>query len=223
MTETTSRQFGLIVAYLLPGFIALAGVAPLVPMVADWLRPANLGQLDIAAPVYAIMAATAMGMIVSCFRWLIIDRIHERTGLAAPAWRLDRLGECLTAFNYIVEGNYRYYQFYSNTIVAIAWSYLVNRFLETSSLLSWGTDLGVLILCAVLFAGSRDALAKYYTRTGQLVGLVENEDNTMTNGFHPESETKPSKKTEATNKAQLKPASATKPAGAEVKQGQQAK
>lgn len=65
--EIFNRQFGLIVAYLLPGFIALAGVAPLVPVVSSWLQPVNQG-LGIGPPVYAIMAATAMGMVVSCFR-----------------------------------------------------------------------------------------------------------------------------------------------------------
>ena len=78
--DNLSRQFGLIVAYLLPGFIALAGVAPFVPAVSSWLQPVNSG-LDIGPPVYALMAAIAAGMIVSCFRWLLIDHIHSVTGI----------------------------------------------------------------------------------------------------------------------------------------------
>ena len=58
----------------------------------------------------------------------------------------------MAAFNYWVEQTYRYYQFYANTLIAVLWAYIVNRYFETSPLLGLGTDLGVLILCAVLFA-----------------------------------------------------------------------
>ena len=33
-----------------------------------------------------------------------------------------------------------------------------------------GSDLGLLLLCALFFVGSRDTLRKYYSRTGQLLG-----------------------------------------------------
>ncbi len=80
MTETSSRQFGLIVAYILPGFIGLAGMVPLFPVVGGWLRPVNQSGLDLGAPVYALMAAMTFGMILSCFRWLIVDRLHHQIG-----------------------------------------------------------------------------------------------------------------------------------------------
>jgi hypothetical protein len=81
--ETINRQFGLMVAYLLPGFIGLGGVALLVPSVAHWLEPlANQSVADsLGAPVYAVLSAFAMGMVLSCFRWIIIDHIHHWTGI----------------------------------------------------------------------------------------------------------------------------------------------
>lgn len=92
----------------------------------------------------------------------------------------------MASFHYLVESHYRYYQFYANTLIAVVWAYSVNRLLKTSSLLRFGTDLGVFILCAVLFAGSRDALAKYRHRSGQLVGQFAEKDDSgevMTNGI----------------------------------------
>jgi hypothetical protein len=175
MSEISSRQFGLIVAFLIPGFIGLAGVAPLMPVVGEWLRPANLGDFGIGPTVYAIMAATAVGMIVSCTRWLVIDHILQWTGVVQPAWDLSRLEQHLGAFDYILDNHYRYYQFYANTLVAILWAYSVNRILQTSPLLGFGTDLGVAVLCVVLFMGSRDALSKYYVRSGQLLGECRGE------------------------------------------------
>src|ERR1043165_6911240 len=116
--ETTNRQFGLMVAYLLPGFIGLGGIALLVPTVAQWLQPTT-GQSgwDIAPPVYAVLAAVSVGMILSCFRWLVIDRIHAWTGVTGPAWDIERLEERITAFDYLVEHHYRYYQCYANTLL----------------------------------------------------------------------------------------------------------
>jgi uncharacterized membrane protein YciS (DUF1049 family) len=170
MQGTPNWQFGLLVAYVLPGFIGLAGLAPLFPTVARWLQPVGQGDLGIGPPVYAVLAAITMGMIVSCFRWLLIDRIHALTGVPASSLNYLALEERMAAFNYWVEQNYRYHQFYANTLIAVLWV---------------GTDIGVILLCAGLFAGSRDALMKFRTRTSQLVKQVAEKDSkgdTMTNG-----------------------------------------
>jgi hypothetical protein len=182
---TFSNQFGLIVAYLLPGFIGLAGLAPLAPVVGSWLQPLNQTQASLGPPIYALLAATTVGMIVSCFRWLVIDHIHYWTGVKPPIWDDSRLEERLVAFNYLVESHYRYYQFLANSFIAVIWAYAINRLMKTWSLLGIGTDVGILILLMVLFAGSRDTLSKYYIRTGRLVGQVAEkdiEDNGMING-----------------------------------------
>lgn len=167
--ETSNRQFGLIVAYLLPGFIALGGVALLVPVVAQWLQPVE-GASGIAPSVYAVLSATAAGMIVSCFRWLLIDHVHGWTGLTVPAWEFDLLEKRLPAFDYFVEYHYRYYQFYANTLIAVLWTYALNRLMATLLVMGPITDVCVLLLCGALFAGSRDALRKYYDRTSRLLG-----------------------------------------------------
>jgi len=88
----------------------------------------------------------------------------------APAFNAQALEEHPSAFGYLVESHYRYYQFYANTLVAVVWTYSIHRWLRTDAILGFGTDLAVLILCAVLFAGSRDALTKYRNRSSQLVG-----------------------------------------------------
>jgi len=186
--DTSSRQFGLLVAYLLPGFIALAGIARLVPAVARWLQPTiDQGGSGIGPPVYAVLGATAVGMVLSCIRWVVVDHIHQWTGVTAPDWDVDRLEARLDAFNQLVEYHYRYYQFYSNTLVALLWTYVVNRWEGIPSSLTAASDVGVVILCAVLFAGSRDTLRKYYTRTERLIGPVAEKDtlgDVMTNGCH---------------------------------------
>jgi len=182
--DILSRQFGLVIAYLLPGFIALIGVAPFVPMIAGWLRADQSGGFG--APVYALLAATAAGMIVSCFRWVLVDQVLLMTGMERPTFNARALEQNPSAFNYLIENHYRYFQFYANTLVAVVWTYFIYRSHSTSSHLTLGTDAGVMVLCAVLFAGSRDALGKFRMRSQLLVRQVPNNfwnGELMTNGI----------------------------------------
>jgi hypothetical protein len=169
--EKPFRYFGLLVAYVLPGFIFLAGIAPLVPAVAQWLRPVQ-GDSGFGPPVYAVMAATAVGLIIGCFRWLIVDNLIVWTGVERPVWDDGRLDDVLGGFDYLVQSHYRYYEFSANALLAVLGTYALNRLRRTLPFLGVGTDLGMLIVSAVLFAASRDALAKYYLRTGRLIGHV---------------------------------------------------
>jgi hypothetical protein len=209
--EILTKQFGLLIAYLLPGFVALGGIAPLVPTVAGWLKADQTASFG--APLYALLAATAAGMTVSCFRWLTVDQLHVFFGVPPPNFNARALEERPAAFQYLVENHYRFYQFYANTLIAVVWSYSIFRWLKTSSLLRFDTDVGVLILCAVLFAGSRDALSKYRGRSVQLIGQVtfnHSDGEVMTNGIDhnqgggtsgkPPVEPKPETKPERTNK-----------------------
>lgn len=199
------RQFGLVIAYLLPGFVALAGLTPLIPTVGDWLHGVYLGEAGVGPPVYALIAATTLGMIVSCFRWLMVDHLLAALGVTAPVWDFSRIQNQLAALDYLNEGHYRYYQFYANVLVALVWAYPIHRLFKTSPLLGIGTDLGVVLVCAVLLAGARDALTKYYQRAGQLMGSLaeqESKEDVMTNGIgHHETKTI---STEKRPKAQIK-------------------
>ena len=220
MPKISSRQFGLIVAFLIPGFIGLAGFAPLIPVVAEWLRPVNLGDFGIGPTIYALMAATAVGMILSCIRWLVVDHLLQWLGIPAPALDFRLLENRLEALDYLCDNHYRYYQFYANTLVAILWAYFVNRLLQTSPLLGYGTDLGVGFLCVVLFLGSRDALSKYRVRASQLIGQVGQKDGeTVTNGIDHHGGGSASK-TNRPAKPPHKPRPESKPTQAEAKSDQ---
>lgn len=217
--DTYPKQFGLLIAYLLPGFAALLGVSPLSSLVSSWMRPVHLGETGFGPPIYALMAATALGMICSSVRWMLIDHLHHHMGIVPPDVNYATMEKRLQSFDYVVEGTYRYYQFNANLLIAVLFAYPVNRILQTSPFLGLGTDLGMLILCAILFAASRDALAKYYVRSGRLLGHVAEKDSgdTMTNGFHHE-EGSPKAKSEP--KSTAKPEAVKKPDAANGKDAQ---
>jgi hypothetical protein len=170
--DIPGKQFGVIVAYLLPGFIGLAGIAHFVPLISVWLRPPTYAEASLGPPVYALIAATTIGMITNEFRWIIVDHIHLWMGVVPPVWDDRQLETRLGGFTYLVENHYRYYQFVANTLVAVFWTYSLNRVLGTSSALGIWTDMGVIILCTALFATSRETLLKYYSRTSRLLGVA---------------------------------------------------
>lgn len=170
MQESTNKQFGIVVAYILPGFILLAGVAPVLPAIARWLNPVDQGELGIGPPVYAVLGATALGLLLSCFRWLLLDHLHQWTGVKRPQWDDRRLATSLGSFDYLVQNHFRYYEFCGNSLLAVIVSYSLNRLYATVPFLGLGTDLLVLMIALVLFAASRDALSRYYRRTTRLIG-----------------------------------------------------
>jgi hypothetical protein len=164
--QVSSDNFGLVIAYLLPGYAALWGLQPFIPGLDGWL-----GALPDAVPtvggfLHSTVAAVAAGMTVSTLRWLVIDTIHHATGLRPPVWDFSRLRESAAAFDLVVEHYYRYYQFHANTLVSLLLVFATRRWVAEPLGLA---DLGLVALMAVLFTGSRNSLARYYTRGGQLL------------------------------------------------------
>ena len=184
MSQPSPFQFGLIVAYLVPGFVGLVGLAPLIPLVALWLQPVHDGVLGFGPTLYTLLAATTISQIINCFRWILLDQVHAWSGLRANAQDFSQLQNRIDGYDYLVQNHYRYYQFAGNMFLAVVWSYGVNRFLKTSPFLGLGTDLGVAVLLIVLFAASRDALSKYYHRTDSLLSpIAEKDGHIMYNGI----------------------------------------
>jgi hypothetical protein len=81
--------------------------------------------------------------------------------------------ERLEAFEAIVEAHYRYYQFHSNSLVAMLFSYAAWR--PSLGSRPIGSDLGIVFLSAIFFAVSRDNLRRYYGRAAVLLGTLNKE------------------------------------------------
>ncbi|MFO0849889.1 MAG: hypothetical protein U0871_15240 [Gemmataceae bacterium] len=162
-TEDNSlTNFGLVIAYVLPGFTALNGFPLLSASATAW----GTGG-DPNPPLTAFLSGTVMalaaGLTVSTVRWLVIDRLHQWTGLRRPERDYSLLERSVEALAYLDLVHYRYYKFYANTVVALVWSYATRDYA-----LGWPGALD-LLLAALFLAASRDALAKFYTRTGELL------------------------------------------------------
>lgn len=169
MGEVTTKNFGLLIAYVLPGFLALWAISPYSPTIQTWLGTSVADAPTVGGFLYVTLGSVAAGLTVSALRWLILDALHHRTGLTKPRWDFSRLSAKLNAFDVLNEQHYRYYQFYGNTLVALCMAAVVRGWLVVRS----GADAFQLLLLVVtallLFAGSRDTLGKYYRRITELL------------------------------------------------------
>lgn len=81
MGEVTSRNFGLLIAYLLPGFTVLCIARPFFEAVEAWFGETG-ESATVGGFLLLTLASVAVGLTVSTLRWLAIDTIHHHTGLS---------------------------------------------------------------------------------------------------------------------------------------------
>jgi hypothetical protein len=175
MKDLSAKNFGLLIAYVLPGTVTLTGIGAFSPTVRGWLTDSSPSGPSIGGFLFVTLASVAAGMTGSAVRWVVIDRLHHWTGVVKPHWDDSKLPERLEAFEAIVEAHYRYYQFHGNSLIALIFSYAMWR----SSLKDWPawSDLGISLLAAIFFAVSRDNLRRYYSRTAVLLGTLHKESH----------------------------------------------
>ena len=161
--ETSLTNFGLLIAYVLPGFTALEGFPLISPVRTAW-GTAGDPNPALTSFLSGTVMAVAAGLTVSTVRWLVLDTLHHRTGLGRPARDFARLETNVAAYEFLGLIHYRYYKFYANMVVALVWAYATRDYvLGWRGLLYWP-------LAVLFFFASRDALGKYYARTGRLLG-----------------------------------------------------
>lgn len=166
MRDVTTANFGLLIAYVVPGLIVLFGVEPCFPMVSEWFHGTSVDGPTVGGFLFVTVVAVGLGQIVSTTRWMLLDSIHHLTGVRKPRLRFDRLGESVLALEQLIEMHYRHYQWHGNALIAINACWALRSYHHGMS------KTGVLAVIAVdmiLFAGSRDTLQKYYRRAEELL------------------------------------------------------
>ena len=155
---------------LRPGFVIVWGLSWHFPIIASWLAGPSQNAPTVGDLFYATLASVACGMFANMARWAILDTINHHTGVRLPVWDFSRLHERLAAYELLVEFHYRFYQFGANALIALLFTYIAYRATPRGWAYQWGTmDIGFVLVCVILFLGSRDALRKYYRRAGALL------------------------------------------------------
>ncbi len=168
----TNDNFGPLIAYLLPGATALLGLSWFSPTLQAWFAIGPENAPTIGGFLYLTAAALTAGMTVSAIRWLVIDTLHNRTGIPAPALDFGKLGPNVEGFAILIDIHYRHYLFHANMAVATAFAYVSYRLESDVATIGW-LDAAVVLIETVFFVTSRDNLRKYYDRSQQLLSTFE--------------------------------------------------
>ena len=164
--DVTTNNFGLLIAFVLPGFVLLWGMAPYSSTIREWLGHATSNAPTVGGFLYVTLASVGLGQLVSTLRWLLIDSLHHGTGIDKPNIDFSRLKDSVDAFDRLIEIHYRYYQWHANALIAsmiaavLHWS--ANGFRCHELCLLMAIDV-------LLYLGSRDTLQKYYRRVEDLL------------------------------------------------------
>jgi len=171
MHQLSTANFGLLIAYVLPGITAVWGASHLSPTLRTWLGSASNEVPTIAGFLYVTLAAVAAGLIVSTVRWMVVDTVHYLTGVSRPRLDFSRFGEKVMAYDKLGEVHYRYYQHYSGMLVSLVFSWLCRRLALgfSSTPFEW-LDLAFFALAGIFFVGSRDTFRKYNQRLTMVLG-----------------------------------------------------
>ncbi|MDB5387807.1 MAG: hypothetical protein JWM11_3453 [Planctomycetaceae bacterium] len=173
--EEVTPNFGLIIAYLIPGATALYGISYFVPTVHGWFGASPENAPSLGGFLYLTIAAFAAGMTISTVRWGLLDTLHHVTGIKPPTLDFAELSGSVDAFDYLVEIHYRYYMFYGNGVTALAFTYVLRHVALATKGYPWGWgDIAFVLLEVIFFLGSRDTLSKYYRRTERLLSPKQN-------------------------------------------------
>ncbi len=169
MKDLDTKNFGLVIAFLLPGAIMLWGVSYSVSDVRAWL--ASTTGPTVGSFLTATVAALTLGMIANAVRWATLDQLHQYIcGPSRPAfdWKGMSDPNKRAGFMEMNEQHYRYYQYYGSSFVALAVSW---GLYEWNFGAAWDVRGALAALCTILFFAGRDAMCKYYERGGEALGL----------------------------------------------------
>lgn len=178
MRDVSAQNFGYLIAFVLPGLVAVRGLALLDPTFADWFAAtsADPAQPTVGGFLYVTLVAIAAGLTASTVRWLLIDTMHHWSGIRRPAWDDSKLHGRIDAFEALVTAHYRFYQFYANSIVSLV-LVLVARLRNAEQLRVGSADLALMMLIILYWVGSRDTLVRYYGRAAVLLGPSNKESS----------------------------------------------
>src|SRR5438132_12180024 len=110
MKDLNQDNFGLLIAFLLPGFILLWGLSFSYPGVASWLTT-NSGEhsSEVGGFLYSTLASLALGLLISGVRWRVVDLLMWLTGVHGKGISYEKLNQPdkLAAYKEAIANLYR--------------------------------------------------------------------------------------------------------------------
>ena len=172
--DVSSRNFGYLISYVIPGFIVVATLSSHSPSLGRLIGISTSTAPSVGGFLYVTVASVFAGMILSALRWLSLDTLHHAMGLRRPTWDFAVFQQKRSAFDALAYNHFRYYEFFGHTALALLAVAVSPRTLRI--VLPFPAAVSYLLLTmliALMFVASRDALRNYYGRTRELMGERE--------------------------------------------------
>ena len=155
--------FGRVIAFVIPGLIALYALSFVVLDLRAWLGYTE--PPTVAGFLFVILWSIGLGVVVSGFRWVIFRRWLERD---IDITSLNEKNE--PAFRSLVADHYQFYQFYSNSAVSVFFFFAIWVLTQPySGRMTLCVGIATLAGLWLLITCAHDSAGKYYKKSSQLL------------------------------------------------------
>jgi hypothetical protein len=168
MLQVSPINFGLIIAYFLPGSLAVFGLRYVSGSLSELFQSAQATPINVGAIVILVTASLIAGLIISSFGVIVIENIHYRTGVTKLVPDYSKLvGDKLKLYKDMVENVYRYHQFYGNMMTALLVLFILRYLVAGLPVIDTRQHFSIFMLVIItivfLFFSSRKSLSDVCT------------------------------------------------------------
>ena len=171
MNSLGQLDFGMLIAYMLPGFLAFFGLRYVSPAIDQLFLLSFVKDSGIGLQLSIVLFALFAGVVVSALRDSVLDPIQRRLGITKPTFDFKKLNDpnVLKSFEAVISNTYRFAQFYGNAFIALS-LLAVLRAWSTWTLGMSKSVFGIIVLSlVVLFVAHRQQLKQTYEKMGLIL------------------------------------------------------
>jgi hypothetical protein len=119
--DVTSTSFGLVIAYLLPGVVALFSLSFWYSSARDAFHTFLTSKSNLGLFLFLLLGALTLGLVISTVRWLVYERLLSPLCGRRPTddeWRRMSEENRFVAFRAAVDETLRYHQCFGGLTIA---------------------------------------------------------------------------------------------------------
>jgi small-conductance mechanosensitive channel len=203
MKDITSTSFGFLIAYLLPGLVALYAFSLWLDPIQSQLKVFLTADANVGLFLLVILTAIALGLQLTAVRWVVFElllfkallkivirkfkrwskkhRLSEQLRLSEEDFSSLGVPGKLEAFRAATDEHYRYHQFWGGMTIVLPILYLALR--SSPSYSSWVKSCWSVAVFVVIEIITFAAAIKAYSRYASRGNKIMKGDVTMPNGW----------------------------------------